>query len=154
MTAEKNDQSFCDGLSEELSSWLAQIPAFRVVARTSAFAFRGQGADVRKIGKALDTDWILEGSMRRSGDHVRVTVQLIDAQSGYHLWSATYDQAIADTIKMQEDISRSVAEALAICLTTDTAELFASRRSENPLAYQFYLRARRDRRGAPHDPHE
>jgi transcriptional activator of cad operon len=152
MTAEKNDQSFCDGLTEELSSWLAQIPAFRVVARTSAFAFRGQDADVRKIGKALDTNWILEGSMRRSGDHVRVTVQLIDAQSGYHLWSATYDRAMADTIKMQEDISRSVAEALAIHLTTDMAKRFASPCSESPQSHQFYLRARHDRRSAPYNP--
>jgi transcriptional activator of cad operon len=144
MTTEKNDQSFCDGLTEELSNWLAQIPALRVVARTSAFAFRGQDADVRKIGKALDTNRILEGSMRRSGDHMRVTVQLIDARSGYHLWSATYDRAMADTINMQEDISRSVAQALAIRLTTDTAQRFVSRRSDSPQAYQLYLRARHD----------
>ncbi|MDB6083631.1 MAG: hilA 4 [Gammaproteobacteria bacterium] len=142
MTAEKEDQSFCDGLTEELSNWLAQIPALRVVARTSAFAFREQGADVRKIGKALDTTRILEGSLRRSGDHMRITVQLIDARSGYHLWSATYDRAMADTIQMQEDISRSVAETLSIRLTTDTAQRFASRRSESPQAYDLYLRAR------------
>jgi TolB-like protein/Tfp pilus assembly protein PilF len=142
MTAEKNDQSFCDGLTEELSNWLAQIPALRVVARTSAFAFREQGADIRKIGKALDTRRILEGSMRRSGDHMRVTVQLIDARSGFHLWSATYDQPMTDTIKMQEDISRSVAETLSIRLTADTAQRFSSRRSESPQAYDSYLRAR------------
>lgn len=142
MTAEKSDQPFCDGLTEELSNWLAQIPALRVVARTSAFAFRGQGEDVRKIGKALDTNHILEGSMRRSGDHMRVTVQLIDARSGYHLWSANYDRPIADTIKMQEDISRSVAESLEIRLTADTSQRFAARRSNNPQAYQLYLLAR------------
>jgi transcriptional activator of cad operon len=142
MTAEKNDQPFCDGLTEELANWLAQIPALRVVARTSAFAFRGQGEDVRKIGKALDTNHILEGSMRRSGDHMRVTVQLIDARSGYHLWSASYDRAMADTIKMQEDISRSVAETLEIRLTGATSQRFAARRSENPEAYRLYLLAR------------
>jgi TolB-like protein/DNA-binding winged helix-turn-helix (wHTH) protein/Tfp pilus assembly protein PilF len=142
MTAERNDQPFCDGLTEELSNWLSQIPALRVVARTSAFAFRGQGEDVRKIGKALDTNHVLEGSMRRSGDHMRVTVQLIDARSGYHLWSATYDREIADTIKMQEDISRSVAENLEIRLTADTSQRFAARRSANPQAYQLYLLAR------------
>lgn len=142
MTDEKSDQPFCDGLTEELSNWLAQIPALRVVARTSAFAFRGMGQDVRKIGKALDTNHVLEGSMRRSGDHMRVTVQLIDARSGYHLWSANYDRAMADTIKMQEDISRSVAENLAIRLTPETSRRFAERRSDNPQAYEMYLQAR------------
>ena len=142
MTAEKTDQAFCDGLTEELSNWLAQIPALRVVARTSAFSFRGRAEDVRKIGRALDTNHILEGSMRRSGDHMRVTVQLIDARSGYHLWSANYDRAMSDAIKMQEDISRSVAESLQIRLTPDTSQRFAARRSENPQAYRLYLLAR------------
>jgi TolB-like protein/DNA-binding winged helix-turn-helix (wHTH) protein/predicted negative regulator of RcsB-dependent stress response len=142
MTEDKHDQPFCDGLTEELSNWLAQIPALRVVARTSAFSFRGQDQDVRKIGKALDTNHILEGSMRRSGDHMRVTVQLIDARNGYHLWSANYDRPMDDTIKMQEDISRSVAETLEIRLTADTSQRFAERRSTNPQAYQWYLLAR------------
>jgi transcriptional activator of cad operon len=112
MTAEKSEQSFCDGLTEELSSRLAQIPTLRVAARTSAFAFRGRGEDVRRIGKALDTDHILEGSVRRSGNHLRVTVQLVDARNGYHLWSVHYDRAADDAINVQEDISRSVAEHL------------------------------------------
>jgi transcriptional activator of cad operon len=112
LTAEKAEQSFCDGLTEELSNRLSQVPTLRVVARTSAFAFRGQGEDVRGIGKVLDTDHILEGSVRRSGNHLRVTVQLIDARSGYHLWSVNYDRAADDTINVQEDISRSVAEHL------------------------------------------
>jgi transcriptional activator of cad operon len=91
MTVDKADQPFCDGLTEELSNWLSQIPTLRVVARTSAFAFRGRGEDVRKIGAALDTNHILQGSMRRSGDHVRITVQLIDARDGYHLWSENFE---------------------------------------------------------------
>jgi transcriptional activator of cad operon len=112
LTADKTEQSFCDGLTEELSSRLSQIPTLRVTARTSAFAFRGQDEDVRRIGKALDTDHILEGSVRRSGNHLRVTVQLIDARNGYHLWSVNYDRAADDAINVQDDISRSVAEHL------------------------------------------
>jgi transcriptional activator of cad operon len=112
LTAEKAEQSFCDGLTEELSNRLSQVPTLRVVARTSAFAFRGQDEDVRGIGRVLDTDHILEGSVRRSGNHLRVTVQLIDARNGYHLWSANYDRAADDAINVQEDISRSVAEHL------------------------------------------
>ena len=142
MTAEKTDQSFCDGLTEELSNWLAQIPTLQVVARTSAFAFRGQSEDVRKIGKALDTNHVLEGSMRRSGDHMRVTVQLIDARSGYHLWSENFDRPIEDAIKMQEDISRSVADTLRVRLTSEAERQLVARRTGDPRAYQVYLLAR------------
>jgi len=142
MTAEKKDQSFCDGLTEELSNWLSQIPTLRVVARTSAFAFRGQGEDARKIGKALDTNHILEGSMRRSGDHIRITVQLIDARNGYHLWSEDFDRPVEDAIYIQEDISRSVAETLKVRLTTESERQFAARRTADPQAYQLYLLAR------------
>src|ERR1700722_4110592 len=106
MSEEKSDQPFCDGLTEELSNWLAQIPTLRVVARTSAFAFRGQGEDVRKIGRELGSNHVLEGSMRRFGDHLRITVQLIDARSGYHLWSENFDRPVDDAIKIQEDVSR------------------------------------------------
>jgi transcriptional activator of cad operon len=112
LTAEKAEQSFCDGLTEELSNRLSQIPKLRVVARTFAFAFRGQGEDARGIGKVFDTDHILEGSVRRSGNHLRVTVRIIDARNGYHLWSVNYDRAADDAINVQEDISRSVAEHL------------------------------------------
>lgn len=142
LTAEKSDQSFCDGLTEELSSWLSQIPTLRVVARTSAFAFRGQREDVRKIGRALDTDHILEGSMRRDGNHMRISVQLIDARNGYHLWSENFDRSIYDTIKMQEDIARSVAATLQVRLSSESERQFAARRAVNPEVYQLYLLAR------------
>jgi TolB-like protein len=142
MTADKSDQSFCDGLTEELSSWLAHIPTLRVVARTSAFAFRGQGEDVRKIGKALDTNHILEGSLRRSGNRMRITVQLIDARTGYHLWSEDFDRPVDDAIKIQEDISRSVAGTLQVRLTADSERQFAARRTTDSQAYQMYLLGR------------
>jgi transcriptional activator of cad operon len=142
MTAEKTDQSFCDGLTEELSNWLAQIPTLRVVARTSAFAFRGRGEDVRRIGQELGSSHILEGSMRRSGDHMRITVQLIDARTGYHLWSEDFDRPLADAIKIQEDISRSVAQTLRVRLTSDTERQFVDRRTSDPEAYQLYLLGR------------
>jgi TolB-like protein/DNA-binding winged helix-turn-helix (wHTH) protein/tetratricopeptide (TPR) repeat protein len=142
MTAEKTGQPFCDGLSEELSNWLSQIPSLRVVARTSAFAFRSTTEDVREIGKTLGTSHILEGSMRRFADHIRVTVQLVDARNGYHLWSADYDQPMQDTIRMQSDIARSVAQNLQIRLTPATTSRFAARGTDNEEAYQLYLQAR------------
>src|SRR6202035_5553616 len=112
MTAEKTDQSFCDGLTEELSNWLAQIPTLHVVARTSAFRFRGVNEDVRAIGKLLGARFVLEGSMRRAGDHMRVSVQLVDARNGFQSWSSEYDRPFDDAIRIQEDISRSVAASL------------------------------------------
>ena len=142
LTAEKADQAFCDGLTEELSNWLAQIPTLRVVARTSAFAFRGKDQDVRAIGRALDTNHVLEGSMRRSGNHVRISVQLIDARTGYHLWSENFDRPMDDSIDVQEGISRSVAGMLKVRLTADSDRQFAARRTANPQAYQLYLLGR------------
>jgi TolB-like protein/DNA-binding winged helix-turn-helix (wHTH) protein/tetratricopeptide (TPR) repeat protein len=144
MSSEKADQAFCDGLTEELSNWLAQIPTLRVVARTSAFAFRGQGEDVRKIGKELGTNHILEGSMRRSGDHMRITVQLVDVRNGYHLWSDNFDRPVEDAIKIQEDVSRAVAQTLQVRLTPESERQFAARRTVDPQTYQLYLRARHD----------
>lgn len=139
MSSGKADQSFCDGLTEELSNWLAQVPNLRVVARTSAFAFKGQSIDVRKIGTQLGITHVLEGSMRRTADHMRVTVQLIDARSGYHLWSTDYDRPMADAISMQEEISRAVADNLEIRLTQNTSERFSARGTANPAAYQWYV---------------
>jgi transcriptional activator of cad operon len=140
MTEEHQDQTFCDGLTEELSNWLAQIPTLRVVARTSAFAFRGQH-DVREIGKKLNTTHVLEGSIRRSGKNMRVTAQLIDARTGFHVWTSDYDQQVDDSIKTQELIARAVAESLQIRLTASTTQRFAQRQSANPQAYNLYLLA-------------
>jgi transcriptional activator of cad operon len=142
MTADKSDQSLCDGLTEELSNWLSQIPTLRVVARTSAFAFQGRNEDVRQIGKALDTTHLLEGSVRHSDDHIRVTVQLIDAHDGFHEWSSSFDRTTSDTIALQDDISRAVAEMLKIRLTPEAQREFATRRTADPDAYRQYLLAR------------
>jgi TolB-like protein/DNA-binding winged helix-turn-helix (wHTH) protein len=144
LSDEKHDQAFCDGLTEELSNWLAQIPTLRVVARTSAFTFRGLNEDVRAIGKVLGARHVLEGSMRRAGDHMRVSVQLVDARNGYQIWSSEYDRPFEDAIRIQEDISRSVAQSLAIRLTDDTIQRFAARSTKNPEAYRLFLLARHE----------
>jgi len=142
LTAEKKDQAFCDGLTEELSNWLAQIPTLRVVARTSAFAYRGKQIDVRTIGRELGTTHILEGSLRRSGNLLRVTAQLVSARDGYNLWSATFDRTMEDVVKIQEEVSRSVADSLEIHLTERASKGFAAREGGAPEAYQLYLLAR------------
>jgi TolB-like protein/tetratricopeptide (TPR) repeat protein/DNA-binding winged helix-turn-helix (wHTH) protein len=106
-----------DGLSEELSARLAQIPGLRVASRTSAFEFKDQNIDVRKIGEALGVQHLLEGSVRRDGDAVRVTVQLIDAETGFHIWTGTYDREWRKLLLVQQEIAEAVAAALQVVLT-------------------------------------
>jgi len=142
ITADKNDQAFCDGLTEELSNWLAQIPTLRVVARTSAFAYRGKDVDVRSIGRALGTTHVLEGSLRRSGNQLRVTTQLVSAKDGYRIWSATFDRTMEDVVKIQEEVARSVADSLEIRLTDRASQRLAAREGGAPQAYQLYLLGR------------
>jgi len=154
MTEDKKDQSFCDGLTEELSNWLAQIPTLRVVARTSASAYRDRSVDIRTIGKELGTTHVLEGSMRRSGNQVRITAQLISTRDGYHVWSANFDRPIGDVVQVQEEIARSVANNLEIRLTDQTGERFAARRGGTPQAYQLYLLARHHQQHLTRDSNE
>jgi TolB-like protein/tetratricopeptide (TPR) repeat protein/DNA-binding winged helix-turn-helix (wHTH) protein len=105
-----------DGLSEELSTKLAQIPGLRVAARTSAFEFKGRNLDVRKIGQLLGVRHVLEGSVRRNGADVRVTVQLIDTATGYHVWAGNFDREWRDVLALQDDIALSVTDALQVVL--------------------------------------
>jgi TolB-like protein/DNA-binding winged helix-turn-helix (wHTH) protein/Tfp pilus assembly protein PilF len=142
LTSGGTDQAFCDGLTEELSNWLAQIPTLHVVARTSAFAFRNRGADVRGIGRELGTSHLLEGSVRRSGDQMRITVQLIDTRTGYHLWSRTFPVEAGDVLLVQEQVARAVADNLEIRMTAETDSRFESRRSKNAEAQNLYLIAK------------
>ena len=128
-----------DGLSEELSARLAQIPGLRVAARTSAFEFKGRNLDVRRIGEALGVRHVLEGSVRRDGDNLRVTVQLIDASSGYHVWAGSYDRAWRDVISIQDDIARSVTEALRIVLAKDDAGSDRAPAAPDVRAFDPYL---------------
>ncbi len=142
MTSGKTEQPFCDGVAEELSNWLSQIPTLRVVARRSANAFRDKQTDVREIGRALGTEHVLEGSMRRSGNSIRVSVQLVATRDGYSLWSGSFDSALTDVIKVQEQIAHAVANSLEIRLSDATSAKFVDRQSSDGQAYSLYLIAR------------
>ena len=139
MSVDQNEQALCDGLTEELSNWLAHIPTLRVVARTSAFSFKGQNKDVRTIGKALGASHVLEGSIRRSGAQLRITVQLIAAETGLHLWSRSFDLPMGDIFLIEDTVSRSVAEALHLELSADTAERWAERKADTAESLEYYL---------------
>ena len=138
MSSDKEQDFFSDGISEELLNLLAKIPALHVAARTSSFSFKGQNVEIPEIAKRLLVAHVLEGSVRKSGDQVRITAQLIRAGDGYHLWSETYDRKLDDIFKIQDEISQKVVEQLKVTLlgAAPTA------RATDPKAYALYLQAR------------
>ena len=139
MSADRENEYFSDGLSEEIINALAHIPELKVTARTSAFAFRGKEQDIRTIAKALDVRTVLEGSVRRFGNRLRVTAQLIDAADGYHVWSERYDRELSDVFAIQDEIAQAIATALRLTLTKEKAP---RRPTANLDAYETYLKAR------------
>jgi len=141
MSEKKDQEYFSDGLSEELIDLLAQVQDLRVPARTSSFAFKGKPDDVTSIAQKLRVAQVLEGSVRKAGNTLRVTVQLIRADNGYHLWSRTYDRDIKDIFKVQDEIAAAVVEVLKAKLAP--AQAFAAYRSSNTEAYSQYLLGKR-----------
>ncbi len=141
MSEKKDQEYFSDGLSEELIDLLAQVQDLRVPARTSSFAFKGKADDVTSIAQKLRVANVLEGSVRKAGTTLRVTVQLIRADSGYHLWSRTYDRDIKDIFKVQDEIAAAVVEVLKAKLAPPQAA--AAYRSSNSEAYNQYLLGKR-----------
>jgi len=134
MSADKENEYFSDGLAEEIPNLLAKIPGLKVIARTSSFAFRGKDQDITKIAEALRVQNILEGSVRRSGNRIRVTAQLIHAADGAHLWSERYDRDMTDVFAIQDEIGQAISEALQVRLAPRT-------KAVNVEAYQNYLKA-------------
>jgi serine/threonine-protein kinase len=139
MSADKENEYFSDGLTEEIMNAIAQIPGLNVTARTSSFAFRGKEQDIRKIAEVLDVRNVLEGSVRRAGNRIRITTQLINASNGYHLWSERYDREMADVFALQEEIAQAVAGALKVKLTSEPA---MRRYTPNVPAYELFLKGR------------
>ncbi len=142
MSADPEQEYFCDGMAEELINALVRIEGLRVVARTSSFAFKGQDADVREIGRRLAVEMILEGSVRKSDGRLRITAQLIDAADGYHVWSERYDRAAADVFRIQDEISEAIVSTLRSRLTRG-GEIGQPRgRTADAAAYELYLQGR------------
>jgi TolB-like protein len=137
MSSDPEQEYFSDGLSEELLNQLAQIDALTVIGRTSSFAFKGRNEDLRAIGEQLGAANLLEGSVRKSGDRLRITAQLIDAASGAHLWSDTYDRQLTDVFAIQDEIALAVAEALSVTLGVSRPHVAEP---ESVEVYDLYLR--------------
>jgi serine/threonine-protein kinase len=140
MSSDKEQEYFSDGLAEEILNLLAKIPELKVIARTSSFAFRGKDQDIRKIAETLDVRTILEGSVRRSGNRIRVTAQLIDASDGSHIWSERYDRQLTDVFEVQDEIAAAIAGALRVRFAGRTMR----KHQPNLPAYEALLRGRHE----------
>ncbi len=139
--SEKHDQEyFADGMAEELIDLLANIPGLRVIGRTSSFQFKGKSQDLRAIGEVPGVNYVVEGSVRKSADRIRITAQLIEAHNGSHLWSQTYDRAATDALLLQGEIAMTLARSLEIGIGADSSQ--SARRQSNDAAYDLYLRGR------------
>ena len=140
MSPEKDQDFFCDGIAEEIINTLSHIEGFKVIARTSAYAFKDKQVDIREIGRVLDVETLLEGSIRKDGKRLRVTVQLIKVADGSYIWSERYDREMKDLFAIQDEISLAVADNLKFKLLGETKAMIAKRRSVNPEAYILYLK--------------
>ncbi len=142
LSAEKDQEYFSDGLTEELTTALSQVPGLRVAARTSAFQFKGENPDVHQVGRRLDVGTVLEGSVRKSGNRLRVSAQLIDVKDGYQLWSESYDRDLADIFAVQEEVARAIVAALQLKLAPAPDSALAVRPTRDLEAYDLYLKGR------------
>ena len=140
MSEKKDQEYFADGMAEEITDLLAKLPGLRVIGRTSSFQFKGKTDDLRKIGSALGAAYVVEGSVRKSGDRLRVTAQLIETRDGSHVWSDTYDDTVDDVLKVQDRISIGLVRALQVTVGAD--DLQSPTTIKNAEAYELYLRGR------------
>jgi serine/threonine protein kinase len=142
MSADKEQEYFCDGMTEELINALTKIENLHVPARTSAFAFKGEKIDVRDIGKKLNVTTILEGSVRKAGNRLRITAQLINVADGYHLWSERYDRELNDVFAIQDEISMAIVDNLKVSLLHGEKQKLVKHCTDNLEAYNLYLKGR------------
>jgi adenylate cyclase len=143
LSAERDQEHFADGVAEEILNALTKIGDLRVPARSSCFAFRGLNLDAREIGRRLGVEALLEGSVRKAGQRLRITVQLIDARNGYQLWSERFDREVADIFAIQDEIAGSVVRALGLSLRQGEQRHLVKASTTNVEAYEFYLRGRK-----------
>ena len=140
MSPGRDQEYFCDGIAEEIINSLCCIRDLRIASRTSSFQFKGRAADVREIGRTLGVGAVLEGSVRKAGERVRITAQLVSSADGYHLWSESYDRDLSDVFAIQTEIAQKLVEALRVSLSRQERELIQRRGTSNAEAYDLYLR--------------
>jgi serine/threonine protein kinase len=141
MSPQKDQEYFCDGMTEELINRLSNIQSLRVPARTSAFYFKRKTVDIGEVGRKLNVQTVLEGSVQKAGDRLRITAQLINVANGYHLWSEKYDRKLEDVFAIQDEISSAIVDSLQLKLTPREAEKISEHPINNVKAYECYLKA-------------
>ncbi len=139
-SADPENEYFSDGITEEIINALSKLPGLQVASRTSCFAFKGKDVDIRQVGEKLGVGSLLEGSVRKAGNRIRITVQLVSVDSGYQLWSETYDRQLEDVFAIQDEISRAIVEALKLRLSSSAGQAVVP--TKNLDAYNLYLKAR------------
>ncbi len=142
MSADPDNEYFTDGMAEEIINALTKIQSLRVASRTSSFAFKGKNEDIGEIGHKLKVSTVLEGSVRKMGNKLRITAELVNVADGYHLWSERYDRELEDVFAIQDDISQAIVKALRVILTEGEKKAIEKARTVNVQAYDFYLRGR------------
>ena len=142
MSADPDDEYFADGITEEIINALAQIDGFQVAARTSSFAFKGKTPDITEVGAHLRVATVLEGSVRKAGDRIRITAQLVNVSDGYHLWSDRYDRRLDDVFAIQDEIARTIADRLKVTLAGGPTDPIVKRPTTDLDAYQMFLKGR------------
>jgi len=142
MSAQKDQEYFCDGISEEIINALARIKSLHVVARTSAFSFKGKDIDIREIGRKLNVSTLLEGSVRKAGNRLRITAQLINVSDGYHIWSESYEREMEDIFDIQSGIAKNIAVVLEVKLSPQEKERLEKKPTDNLTAYDYCIKGR------------
>jgi TolB-like protein/Tfp pilus assembly protein PilF/predicted Ser/Thr protein kinase len=142
MSSQKDQDYLCEGLAEELINALTKINSLRVSARTSAFAFKDKQIDIREIGSKLNVETVLEGSVQKSANRLRITSQLISVKDGYHIWSERYDREMRDVFDIQDDITENIVRALKMVLTPKEKQIISSLKTTEVEAYEYYLKGR------------
>jgi len=143
MSGDPENEYFSDGIAEEILNLLVKLPQLRVASRTSSFVFKGEKANISEVARKLNVSTLLEGSVRRAGDRVRITAQLIEVGTDSHLWSETYDRELRDVFAIQDDIARSIVAALEVKLTPRDRRALQYVATSDAKAYDYYLRGRR-----------
>jgi serine/threonine-protein kinase len=142
MSADPENEYFSDGMTEEIINALAKIPDLQVASRTSSFAFKNKSVDIQQIGEKLGVSSVLEGSVRKIGNRIRITAQLVNVANGYQLWSESYDRQLEDVFAIQDEISRAIVDALKVRLMGEQAQALVKPTTENLEAYTLYLKGR------------
>jgi serine/threonine-protein kinase len=140
MSADPENEYFSDGMTEEIIGALSKVPGLQVASRTSCFSFKGKEIDIRQVGEKLGVASVLTGSVRKIGNRIRITAQLVNAESGYHLWSETYDRQLEDVFAIQDELSRAIVDALKLRLGSESDQLVVP--TKNLEAYNLYLKGR------------